>query len=450
MPGWTRHAIFYHLYPLGFLGAESRCEPAAAVQHRLPRLGDWLDYVVRLGANGLLLGPVFRSSTHGYDTVDYRSVDPRLGDEDDLRALVDACRARGVRVVLDGVFHHVGRDHPAFQDVLARREASPYASWFHVRFDPSAPDGVDYDTFEGHRQLVRLNHDDPAVLDEVTAVCRYWLDRGVDGFRLDAAYAVPRSFWRALTGRLRESHPDAFLFGEVLHGDYAGFVAETGVDTVTQYELWKAMWSAVHDRNFYELSWTLQRHGELLPQFRPLTFAGNHDVTRLATAVGDDRHVAHVLAVLFTVPGTPCVYAGDELGLHGVKEHREGGDEAVRPAFPARPEELGEDGWPVYRLHQELIALRRRQAWLADGRVVVGQVTNPALSYAVEGPDAAVAVALNIGDEPAALTLPLDPAAWQPPAWQAGADAVAEATGEGYRYAAVPPHGWTIGVASRR
>jgi cyclomaltodextrinase len=146
----------------------------------------------------------------------------------------------------------------------------------------------------------------------------------------------------------------------------------TGVDAVTQYQLWKAIWSALNDRNFFELAWALQRHNSLLENFVPQTFVGNHDVTRIASQLADDRHLPHALVIFLTCGGTPSIYAGDEQAFRGIKEHRAGGDDAIRPAFPATPADLAPFGWQIYRLHQRLIGLRRRHPWLhrAQSRVV--------------------------------------------------------------------------------
>ncbi|MCW2509364.1 MAG: Alpha amylase, partial [Modestobacter sp.] len=366
MPDWVQDAVWWHVYPLGFVGAERDAPADGAVTSRLGRLTGWLDYAVELGANGLALGPVFASSTHGYDTVDHRRIDPRLGDDADFDALVSAAHDRGLRVLLDGVFNHVGREHPAFRAVVEQGPGAPTAEWFRLRWpaDPRPGTEPEYDTFEGHGQLVALDHSSPAVADWVTEVLTHWLDRGADGWRLDAAYAVPTSFWASVLPRVRERHPDAYLVGEVIHGDYARFVQESGLDAVTQYELWKALWSSLNDGNLHELAHALGRHDGFLDTFVPLTFVGNHDVTRIASRLADSRHLAHALAVLFTVGGTPTVYAGDEQAFTGVKEDRAGGDDAVRPAFPDTPDELAPYGWPTYRLHQELIGLRRRHRWL--------------------------------------------------------------------------------------
>ena len=266
---------------------------------------------------------------------DHFQIDPRLGDQDDFDHLIAEAGRRGLRVVLDGVFNHVGRSFPAFQAALAGGSGSPAARWF--RYDPAAGE---YATFEGHHQLVALDHEEPEVLDYVAQVMTYWLDRGAAGWRLDAAYAVPASFWAKVLPVVRDAHPDAWFLGEMIHGDYAAYAADSGLDSITQYELWKAIWSSLNDPNFFELAWTLGRHNDVLDAVMPQTFVGNHDVTRLASRLTDERHFGHALAVLLTVGGIPSIYYGDEQAFRGVKEERAGGDDEIRPAFPASPAEL--------------------------------------------------------------------------------------------------------------
>ena len=290
-----------------------------------------------------MLGPVFASETHGYDTVDHFRVDPRLGDEDDLVRLIAAAHQRGLRVVLDGVFNHVGRGFAKFGDALRDGPGSEAAGWFRLRWPEGGGPPV-ADGFEGHDHLVALDHGNPAVADHVVAVLDHWCGRGVDGWRMDAAYAVPTAFWSEVCERLRRRHPQAWLFGEVIHGDYPAFVRDSGLDAVTQYELWKAVGSALNDANFFELAHALERHQGFLDAFVPVTFLGNHDTTRIASLLADIRHLPHALVVLFGVGGTPVVYAGDEQAFRGVKYEREHGDDEVRPPFPARPEELSSLG----------------------------------------------------------------------------------------------------------
>lgn len=399
-PEWVRHAIWYHVYPLGFVGAPRRNPDAGAsvgsVEHRLRQVGAWFDYVVELGANGLLLGPVFESETHGYDTVDYYRIDRRLGDDGDFAWLLEESRRRGLRVVVDGVFNHVGRAFGPFADVVERGPESEHADWFRIEWGDTARDGFRYATFEGHERLVALNHDEPEVLDLIVDVACHWLAAGVDGFRLDAAYAVPPAFWRSFTERVGAVFPDAWLMGEVIHGDYAAFVDGSGIDSVTQYELWKAIWSALNDRNLYELAHALERHDGFAARLMPHTFLGNHDVTRIVTQLQDARHLPHALVVLFTVAGTPSIYAGDEQAFRGRKYHRPGGDDEIRPAFPPTPEHLADAGWSTYRLHQELIAFRRRHPGLASARTEVLHLANEQIVYRSSDGQDAVTVVLNL------------------------------------------------------
>jgi cyclomaltodextrinase len=404
MDTWAEHAIWWHVYPLGFTAASSG--------HRLRHLLSWLDYAVELGVSGLLLGPVFASETHGYDTVDHFRIDPRLGDDADFDALVAAARERGLHLLLDGVFNHVGRGFTAPDH------------WF--RRTP----GGDLAVFEGHSSLVALNHDEPEVLDHVVRVMDHWLGRGASGWRLDAAYAVPPTFWRAVRERLQ--HPDAWLVGEVIHGDYVAYLRDSGLDALTQYELWKAVWSSLNDGNLFELAHALERHDGFLDAGVPLTFVGNHDVTRIASRLTDERHLGHALAVLFTVGGVPAVYYGDEQAFHGVKEDRAGGDDEIRPPFPAAPADLAPYGWPTYRLHQRLIGLRRRHPWLTRARTTVTQLTNTSAaltSTSPTDPSRRVVTLLNLGDKPVTFDAPgltvLD-----------GSDDTPSTT--------VPAHGWAI------
>jgi cyclomaltodextrinase / maltogenic alpha-amylase / neopullulanase len=422
---WAEHAIWWHVYPLGFTGAEREAlspreatgghggSPTreTAVRHRLPHLASWLDYAVELGCNGLLLGPVFAAESHGYDTIDHFRIDPRLGDDGDFDHLIAQARERGVRVVLDGVFNHVGRRFPAFVAAAAALAAgdtgpgTPAVKWF--KRDAEAGE---FTVFEGHQHLVELDHDEPAVVGYVTEVMRYWLARGASGWRLDAAYAVPPEFWAKVLPAVREDFPEAWFTGEMIHGDYAAYAAEAGLDSVTQYEVWKAIWSSLKERNFHELDHALGRNNAFMDRgLMPQTFIGNHDVTRVATAVGEPELAGHAAVALFTLPGLPSVYYGDEQAFQGVKEHRAGGDDEIRPAFPASPAGLAPYGWPAYRLHQRLIGFRRRHPWLARARTRTEYVTNTALALRVFDPanEASQAlVLLNSGEEP--VKFPVD------------------------------------------
>jgi glycosidase len=431
MSDWVRHAIWWHIYPLGFVGAFPADEPPAPGEHRLRRIVDWLDHAVELGTSGIALGPVFASRTHGYDTTDHYRIDPRLGDDGDFDHLVAEAHRRGLRVLLDGVFNHVGTEFERYRRAVEGTDPGARA-WFRGR--PGH-----FHTFEGHSELVTLNHSSPAVVDYTVGVMNHWLSRGADGWRLDAAYAVPESFWARVLPRVREAHPDAWFVAEVIHGDYAAFVDGSGVDSVTQYELWKAIWSSLNDGNFHELDWALQRHNDFLSRFAPLTFVGNHDVTRIASKLERPEQVAHALVLLFTTGGVPSVYAGDELGYHGVKEERAGGDDAVRPEFGTPPVPLDAAGREIWNLHQYLIGLRRRNPWLYEAKTAALQVDNRGYAYETRSGDDALIVALNIGDAP--MPLPVAKLTGGPAQLVGGTAAPPE---EIVSDVVVPPQGWLV------
>ncbi|WP_460826802.1 alpha-amylase family protein [Nostocoides australiense] len=403
MTGWVEHVLWWHIYPLGFVGAahvpgSAEVEP----ENRLGHIEAWLDHAIELGLNGILLGPVFESGTHGYDTSNYLRIDPRLGDDGDFDHLLDAAKQRGLRVLLDGVFNHVGTEFPLFRQAIAEGPDSPAARAFRFHWGSTNDLGLPaYDCFEGHQSLVELDHDAEEVVDLVADVMTHWLERGIDGWRLDAAYAVPQHFWARVLPRVRERFPECYILGEVIHGDYPAFVAESGVDAVTQYELWKAIWSSLASANFWELSHALGRHATFLESFVPQTFVGNHDVTRIATQIEDPRHLGHAYAVLLTVGGTPSIYYGDEMGYTGTKEQRVGGDDQVRPVMPATPAELGL-GHDTYAMVKSLVAVRRRHPWLHTARATDLTLTNQVYAYDLRGPDGErIVVCLNISAEPA-------------------------------------------------
>jgi glycosidase len=380
--------VWWHVYPLGAVGAPIR-EPdpelaagEGGVVHRLDRLLPWIGHAASLGCTGIQLGPIFASATHGYDTIDHDRIDPRLGDEDDFRRLVETAHDAGLRVMLDGVFNHVGDVHPFHRQAMADGPGSPADRYLRVDWSNGA--GPRAACFEGHSDLILLNHAEPAVADLVAQTMIRWLDAGADAWRLDAAYATDPAFWSLVLPRVRAAHPTVGVIGEVIHGDYAGIVGRSGMDGVTQYELWKAIWSAIKDHNLFELTWAFDRHNRFVEQFSPMTFIGNHDTTRIASQVGD-AGAAVALAVLMTVGGTPSVFYGDELGWRGVKEHRRGGDDAVRSALPESTWDLPRATWPVIERHRQLIGLRRRHPWLARARTTVLELTGERLVYQATG-----------------------------------------------------------------
>ena len=428
MVSWVDQVVWWQVYPLGFVGAEKELAAFRGAVNRLAGLQGWLDHLISWGGNGLLLGPIFTSSSHGYDTVDYFQIDPRLGDDADFDALVTACRQRGVRLLLDGVFNHAGRDFPPVAQALAEGPGSAAEDWVARLYDTAGEITADY--FEGHDTLITLNHDSPQVQDHVRQVMLHWLRRGIDGWRLDAAYAVPPTFWAAVLPAVRAEFPNAWFVGEMIHGDYIDYVKTSGLDSVTEYELWWAIWSSIDSVDFHQLQWTLGRHATFVDHFLPLTFLGNHDVTRLASQIGDARHRSHAVALLSFLPGVPSVYYGDEFGLEAVKEDRPSGDDAVRPQMPDQRWLFTHSHPEVEQTYRRMIALRRRHPWLVDAIIDTEQVENARIvirSRARHGQET-LSLTLNLSD----AVLPLADGAHvleAEPAVEAGA---------------VGPHGWAV------
>jgi cyclomaltodextrinase / maltogenic alpha-amylase / neopullulanase len=428
---WVQHAIWWQVYPLGFVGAYPANASPAPDERRLRRIAGWFDHAIELGASGIALGPIFASRTHGYDTTDHYRIDARLGDDVDFDFLIAEAHRRGLRVLLDGVFNHVGTEFSHYRDA-SDNPSGPSAAWFqHGR--------KGFHTFEGHGELITLNHSNHEVIRYVGDVMRHWLSRGADGWRLDAAYAVPDSFWAAVIPDVRKAYPDAWFVGEVIHGDYSARVRDAQFDSVTQYELWKAIWSALNDGNFHELDWALRRHNDFLASFAPLTFIGNHDVTRIATRLNDPRHLGHAVAILMTTGGVPSIYAGDEFGYRGTKEQRYGGDDAVRPEFSVARGSLDGDAEGVFRLHQFLIGLRRRHPWLHHATTTSVLLDNRSYVYLSRYHEDALLIALNVDDAP--LLISLNDIGFRRGQVLAGDAAPAQADVEA---AIVGPHGWLV------
>ena len=329
-------SVFYQMYPLGLLGAERSNDPASAPISRLPGLNNWIPHMNRLGANALYLCPVFESSTHGYDTKDFMNIDRRLGTNADMANFVAECHKNGIKVVLDAVFNHVGREFWAFRDVVANRERSSYAGWFHIDFGSNSKfdDGFWYEGWEGHYSLVKLNLYNPEIRSHIFESVNMWIDQfGIDGLRLDVAYSLPHDFLRELSMFCKHKKPDFWIVGETLHGDYRAMMDGGSIDSVTNYECYKGLYSSLNSENLFEIAYSLNRqfgdaNWTLYKDRHLFNFADNHDVARIASILKEPRHLPLVYAILFAMPGIPCIYYGSEWGIKGEKNF---GDHDLRP-----------------------------------------------------------------------------------------------------------------------
>ena len=330
---WYDESVFYHIYPLGLSGAPRKNDYGKPV-HRLRSLLPWIEHATKLGMTGLYIGPLFESVGHGYETTDYRKVDARLGDNADLKEFVSACHEAGIRVILDGVFNHTGRDFFAFKDLQANRENSPYRDWYcNVNFqgDNEYGDGFSYDNWGGYNLLVKLNQRNPAVQDYLCDVVRFWVSEfDIDGIRLDAADVLDFGFMRALRQTANDAKEDFWLMGEVIHGDYSRWANADTLHSVTDYALHKALYSGHNDHNYFEIAHTVKRTQAMVPaNIRLYNFVDNHDVERIYTKLGDKGHYLPVHVLLYTLPGIPSIYYGSEFGIEGRKQKHS--DDSLRP-----------------------------------------------------------------------------------------------------------------------
>lgn len=333
---WAYESVFYQIYPLGFCGAPF--ENDGVQTHKIKKVEEWIPHMKKLGINAIYFSPVFESDTHGYNTRDYKKIDVRIGTNQDFKEVCQRLHENGIRVVLDGVFNHVGRGFYQFQDVLKNREASPYLNWFHINLGGNSNynDGLWYEGWEGNYDLVKLNLQNGEVVHHILDAVQYWIDEfDIGGLRLDVAYCLDENFVRTLRSFTTEKKPDFFLLGEMLHGDYNRLMNDSMLHSVTNYECYKGLYSSFNSMNMFEINHSLLR------QFGPenwtlykgkhlLSFVDNHDVTRVASILSNEKHLPLIYAMCFGMPGIPCVYYGSEWGTRADKRE---GDPALRPCF---------------------------------------------------------------------------------------------------------------------
>lgn len=335
---WYDEAVFYHIYPLGMLDAPKENDYTLK-EHRLKELKKWMPHIKGAGFNAIYIGPLFESVGHGYETTDYRKLDSRLGDNEDLKQFVKDCHKEGIRVIFDGVFNHVGRDFFAFKDLQQYRENSRYKDWFlNVNFwgNNEYNDGFSYENWGGYNLLVKLNQRNQEVKDYIADVIRFWVSEfDVDGIRLDAADVLDFDYMKMLRWVANEVKPDFWLMGEVIHGDYTRWVNDGTLHSVTNYTLHKALYSGHNDHNYFEIAHTVKRlyemGGNRPDGLKLYNFSDNHDVERIMTKLNNKANYAPVHILVYTLPGVPSIYYGSEFGIEGRKE--KGSDASLRPAL---------------------------------------------------------------------------------------------------------------------
>ncbi len=387
--------IIYQIYPMGMCGAPK--ENDGHLEHRILRVLNWVPHFKKLGITAVLFNPVFESDRHGYDTRDYAKIDVRLGTNEDFRKVCDALHDAGIKVILDGVFNHVGRGFGYFQDVIEKRQNSQYASWFNINFtDPNGPDGFWYEGWEGHNELVKLNMNNETVRRYLLERVDQWIGEfGIDGLRLDVAYMVDRNFMHELCDHVRSYDPDFFFLGEMIGGDYNALLNDNLLDSVTNYECRKGLYSSMNTHNLFEIGYSLNRqfgndpwtlyHGRHL-----LSFVDNHDVNRIASELNDAQDLDLTYALMYAMPGIPCLYYGSEWGIKGKRTNWS--DDALRPALE-KPE------WNKHTDYlQKLDAMRHSYSVFTDGDYVQVYLQNEQLVFRRRNEKGQLTFLINIAD----------------------------------------------------
>lgn len=412
MTDWARNAEFYQIYPLGFCGAPQRNDFTSSAVPRLEKISEWLDHIQELGINALYLGPVFESSAHGYDTSDYFNVDRRLGTNETLSSLSAELHQRGIRLVLDGVFNHVGRDFWAFKDVRQKGQASPFCGWFkNLKFGQTSTYGDPF-TYEGwneHMNLVKLDLGNFEVRNHLFEAVRSWVANfNIDGIRLDAADCLDFAFLAELSRFCKSLKPDFWLMGEVIHGDYTRWAGAGMLDSVTNYEAHKGLWSSLNDANYFEIAYALKRQSGQSGVYKHLSlynFVDNHDVNRVASTLNNSAHLFPLHIMLYTMPGVPSIYYGSEFGVKGIKI---GGDDApLRPHLPLQGLQDNPPAPDLMKTIQRLSAIRKEQEALRRGDYRELFVSHKQMAFERQSGSQTVIVAVNAEDQEAWIDIPI-------------------------------------------
>ncbi len=331
---WAYEKVFYQFYPLGMTGAPF--ENDGVLTHRIRQIEDFLPHLTKCNVGAVYFSPIFESDTHGYNTRDYRKIDTRLGTNEDFKELVQKFHEAGIRVIIDAVFNHVGRGFFAFRDVQEKRWDSPYKDWFHLSFDGNSNynDGFWYEGWEGNYDLVKLNLHNEDVVQHLFEAVDFWKKEfDIDGLRLDVAYCLDRGFLHRLREHCNGLSPDFFLVGEMVHGNYYEYINDGMLHSVTNYECYKGLYSAMNSYNLFEIVHSLLRlfgpeQWCLCRGMHLLSFVDNHDVSRIASVLENPNHLPLIYGLLFGMPGIPIIYYGSEWGITGKKSD---GDPALRP-----------------------------------------------------------------------------------------------------------------------
>ena len=402
MESWINQASIYHIFTLGFCGAEEENNESVQTTNRIKKVLEWEEHLKTLGMNTILFSPLFESISHGYDTTDYYQLDKRLGTNEDFKAVCKKLHEDGFRILLDGVFNHVGREFFAFKDLLMNKQESRYKDWFcNVDFGGSTPygDPFSYEAWEGHYNLVKLNVWNQEVRDYLFGAIKMWIEEfEIDGLRLDVAYCIDQGFLSALRHFTETQKEDFWLMGEMIHGDYRRLIGSDLLHSTTDYECYKGIYSSHNDKNYFEINHSMNRlfgKGGLCEGLKLYNFVDNHDVERIGSILREKEHIQNVYTLLFTMQGVPSVYYGSEWAIEGKKER--GSDKSLRPTLDLE-EMLAKDQSLVEHI-SKLAAIREQNIILQEGSYEQVVVRNQQLIFARVLGDKRVYVALNLQEQ---------------------------------------------------
>jgi glycosidase/GNAT superfamily N-acetyltransferase len=350
--------------------------------------------------NAVLFNPLIESVKHGYDTTDFFKLDARLGTNEDFKTVCNALHENGIRVILDGVFNHVGREFPQFLDLKQNRENSRYKDWFvNLNFGGNSNfnDGFWYEGWQGHYELVKLNLWNREVVDFLFSAIRYWIDEWqIDGLRFDAADCLTNDFIKAAHGFTRSIKPDFWLMGEIIHGNYNNWANAEMFDCVTNYQCSKGLWSSHNDRNYYEIASSFEQQNNQYRGIYMYNFLDNHDVTRIISQLKNPEHIYNCYTMLYTMFGVPSVYYGGEFGIEGIKGNSSDADKPLRPDLDI---EAVKDKNPKLQAHiKRLGEIRFKIPFISNGAYHKEYLSNRSYAYRRQLDDRYAYVAFNIED----------------------------------------------------
>lgn len=371
---WYDESVIYQIYPLNYVGAPEYND--GKTEHRILKISEHISHYNKLGINIIYFCPIFESSKHGYDTKDFTKIDCRLGSNEDFKKVCEHLHKNNIKVIIDGVFNHVGREFFAFKDVQQNKYNSIYKDWFFINFDGNSPydDCFYYEGWEGHYELVKLNLDNADVKNYLFSCIKNWIEYfQIDGLRLDVAYMLNTNFLKELRRLTQSINPEFFLLGEIIHGDYNTIVNNDMLHSATNYECYKGIYSSFNEMNMFEISYSLNRQfGNeswcLYTGKNMVSFIDNHDVTRIASALTNKNHIPLAFGLLFTMPGIPCIYYGSEWG--------ELGEKITGTDAPLRPKITSTKWNDLTKFISKLCKIRTTNKTLAYGSLANLHVTN--------------------------------------------------------------------------